>query len=152
MKLVRKSFAISAILTLSLPIFIAGCADSSKNISASYVSPLKYRNYTCDQLTEEYARVLEESRTVNKSQDDTAGNDAVAMGVGLVLFWPALFFIDSDDQKEEVSRLKGELKAVDTTAIRKDCTSLRQVIREDKKAAKDAAEKAAKTSSDTEGK
>ena len=129
----NKYFSIIAIFIFALPMAIAGCASESNSIKASYVSPLKYRNYTCDQLTEEYARVLEESRTVNKSQDDTAANDAVAMGVGLVLFWPALFFIDSDDQKEDVARLKGELKAVETAAIRKDCTSLRQVIREDKK-------------------
>ena len=55
------------------------------------------------------------------------------MGVGLVLFWPALFFIESDDQKEDVARLKGELKAVETAAIRKDCASLRQEIRADRK-------------------
>lgn len=145
MKLVRKCFAISAILALSLPIFIAGCADSSKNISASYVSPLKYRTYTCDQLTEEYARVLEESRFINKSQDDTAGNDAVAMGVGLVLFWPALFFIDSSDQKEEVARLKGEIQAVEKAAIRADCKSLAEEMRDARKAAREAAKKAEDT-------
>ena len=151
MKLVRKSFAISAILTLSLPIFIAGCADSSKNISASYVSPLKYRTYTCDQLTEEYARVIEESRFVNKSQDDTAGDDAVAMGVGLVLFWPALFFIESSDQKEEVARLKGEIKAVEKAAIRADCKSLAEEMRDARKAAREAAKKA-EDAEDTEEK
>jgi len=148
----NKYFSIIAVFIFALPMAIAGCADQSKNIKASYVSPLKYRSYACDQLTEEYARVLEESQTVNKSQDDTAGNDAVAMGVGLVLFWPALFFIDSDDQKEDVARLKGEIKAVEQAAIRKDCASLSLAIRDDRKAAKDAAAEAAKTSSDTEGK
>ena len=142
MKSIRKSFALSAILTLSLPILFAGCADSSKNISASYVSPLKYRTYTCDQLTEEYARVLEESRSINKSQDDTASDDSVAMGVGLILFWPALFFIDSSDQKEEVSRLKGEIKAVEKAAIRADCKSLAEEMRDARKAAREAAKKA----------
>lgn len=28
--------------------------------------------------------------------DDNATGDAVAIGVGLILFWPALFFIDGD--------------------------------------------------------
>ena len=34
MKFIRKSFAISAILTLSLPIFIAGCADTPHALMA----------------------------------------------------------------------------------------------------------------------
>lgn len=147
----NKYFSIIAIFIFALPMAIAGCASESNSIKASYVSPLKYRNYTCDQLTEEYARVLEESQTVNKSQDDTATNDAIAMGVGLVLFWPALFLIESDDQKEDVARLKGEIKAVEKAAIRKDCASLTLEIRADRKAAKDAAEEAAKTSAGSGG-
>ncbi len=79
---------------------------------------------------------------VNKAQDDIAGNDSVAMGVGLVLFWPALFLIDSDDKKEEVSRLKGEVKAIDQSAIQKNCSTLRTQIIDDKKAAAEAAKKA----------
>ncbi|MEA3643102.1 MAG: hypothetical protein VBE63_24640 [Lamprobacter sp.] len=43
------------------------------------------------------------------------------MGVGLVLFWPALFFLAGDDQKEELSRLKGEYEALQQAAIRQDC-------------------------------
>lgn len=43
------------------------------------------------------------------AQKQQATNDAVAMGVGLVLFWPALFCLaGGNDRKEELSRLKGE--------------------------------------------
>jgi len=43
------------------------------------------------------------------------------MGVGLVLFWPALFFLIGDDKKEELARLKGEYEALEKIAIQKDC-------------------------------
>lgn len=39
------------------------------------------------------------------------------MGVGLVLFWPALFFLAGDDQKEELARLKGEYEALEKASI-----------------------------------
>ena len=110
------------------------CASSSEDITASYVSPMKYNSYSCGQMEQEYARLLQESSITNERQDDIAGNDTVAMGVGMVLFWPALFFIDNDDHKEEVARLKGEIKAVEQTSIQKDCYALSQTIAADRAA------------------
>ena len=55
--------------------------------------------------------------------DKTASNDSVQMGVGLVLFWPALFFLDGDTpQAAEYARLRGEFDALEKAAIQKNCT------------------------------
>ena len=44
------------------------------------------------------------------------------MGVGLVLFWPALFFIKGDKQSAaELARLKGELDAIQQASIMHNC-------------------------------
>ena len=59
-------------------VLIFGCADTSDKISASYVSPLKYNSYTCSQLEQEYANVVEEAQLVSKAQDDIASSDSVA--------------------------------------------------------------------------
>ena len=72
---------------------------------------------------------------MNKRQDDVAENDAVAMGVGMVLFWPALFFIESDDHSAEVARLKGEVEAIEIASIQKDCSSLSEQIVIDRRTA-----------------
>ena len=125
----------------ALALAISACADKADKISASYVSPLKYNSYTCTQLEQEYARLSEETVMVVRQQNDIAGNDAVAMGVGLILLWPSLFFIDSDDKKEEVARLKGSLRAVDQAAIQKDCVSLSKAIEDEKKRASAAKKK-----------
>ena len=64
------------------------------------------------------------SRRVNEVagiQDDKAQKDAVALGVGLVLFWPALFFMPGKDKAEELARLKGEYEAIEQAAIQKEC-------------------------------
>ncbi len=56
------------------------------------------------------------------AQKQQATNDAVAMGVGLVLFWSALFCLaGGNDRKEELSRLKGEYDALEQAAIQKSC-------------------------------
>jgi hypothetical protein len=116
-------------------VVLLGCASQSADISASYVSPIKYNSYSCSQMEQEYARLISRSDSVNKRQNDIAGNDAVAMGVGLVLFWPALFFIDNDDHREEVARLKGELESVEDASVQKNCSSLANQIAVDRKRA-----------------
>lgn len=113
-------------------IFLGGCADKSSTIQANYVSPLAYDSYDCDELEQEYARLVRKSSTINKQQDDVASNDSVAMGVGLVIFWPALFFIDNDDMREQVAQLKGEVNAVESAAIQKGCLKVSDSISNDK--------------------
>jgi len=61
------------------------------------------------------------------------------MGVGLVLFWPALFFLAGSDKKDELARLKGEYDALEQAAIQKDCmiaSELREARQQREAAAK----------------
>jgi len=65
------------------------------------------------------------SRRVNEIagvQDSHRTKDSVALGVGLIVFWPALFFMIGKDKEEELARLKGEYEALESAAIQKDCT------------------------------
>jgi hypothetical protein len=117
------------VLLSLLAITVTACASRPEDIKASYVSPLQYQDFSCRQIGKEVARVGRKLSEVSGIQDDTASDDSVAMGVGLVLFWPALFFIDSDDQKEEVARLKGEFDALEQVAIEKDCDVANEIQR-----------------------
>ena len=74
-------------------------------------------------------------------QDSEASGDAVAMGVGLVLFWPALFFLaDGGDRAGELARLKGESEALEQAAVGKNCTDLLAQLELEREAAKKRAE------------
>jgi hypothetical protein len=101
--------------------FLGACASSSDKITASYVSPLQYQGYNCNQIQMELMRVNRKVLEVTGKQDAEADKDAVAMGVGLILFWPALFFLIGEDKKEELARLKGEYEALEQAAIMKEC-------------------------------
>lgn len=113
--------AARAILVVAISGQMAACATAPDKISASYVSPLQYQSYDCDQIRAELMRVSGKVREVTGAQQRAAKNDAIAVGVGLVLFWPALFFLTTGDQKEELARLKGEYDALDQAAIQKKC-------------------------------
>lgn len=116
--MVVKRIASAAMATLLL----AACATSPNNISPTYVSPLQYQHYSCDQIRVELQRIGVRVSEVTGQQQRAANNDAVAMGVGLVLFWPALFFLASDNNKrEELARLRGEYEALQQAANEKSC-------------------------------
>lgn len=102
-------------------LFLSSCAASSESIKASYVSPLAYQNYNCNQISMEIGRISRRVSEVTGQQDDMREKDSVALGVGLIVFWPALFFMIGDDQKEELGRLKGEYEALEKAAIEKEC-------------------------------
>lgn len=57
--------------------------------------------------------------------DEAASNDKAITGVGMVLFWPALFALGGTKQQEaEYARLKGEYDAIQQTAITKKCSGI----------------------------
>jgi len=67
-------------------------------------------------------RVSAKAAEVAGVQDDSATGDAVAMGVGLIVFWPALFFIEGGSSTEaELGRLKGQMDALEAVSIKKGC-------------------------------
>jgi hypothetical protein len=111
-----------AVSATAASFLIAACASSPDNITAAYVSPLQYQSFSCPQLREEATRVSSRAIQATGAQQSRATSDAVATGVSLVLFWPALFFIRGDGTNAaELARLRGEMEAVEQASIRKNC-------------------------------
>lgn len=86
------------------------------------MSSTLYQNLTCQQLALEAHTVSSRAIAASGVQDKKAGNDAAAMAVGPVLFWPAVFLTKGDGASAaEVSRLKGEMQAIEEASLRKNC-------------------------------
>lgn len=102
---------------------IAGCASSPDKIAAQSVSTLPYEQYNCQQVGAELDRVNRRASELHGSLQKTASNDNAQMAVGMILFWPALFFLEGGDGPEaaEYGRIKGEKDALERVAIRKEC-------------------------------
>ena len=115
-KLIGITTAISLVLTAS------GCATSAGNIAAGYTSPMQYQSYDCPQLAGEAQRIQARVSQLAGRLDEAASNDKALMGVGLVLFWPALFALGGTKQQEaDYARLKGEYDAVQQALVTKKC-------------------------------
>lgn len=101
---------------------LGGCASGAGKITPSYVSPLQYKDYSCDQMTNEMQRLSGRANQLAGQLNKAEENDKMIMGAGLILFWPALFALGgTKEQEAEYSRLKGEYDAVHQMAIQKNC-------------------------------
>ena len=113
---------LSSAMAAVVAIAVSGCASSSSDVRASYVSPLQYQSYTCQQISAEAARVSSRAAEVAGVQDTKRTNDQVATGVAIVVFWPAAFLVGGDGQAAaELARLKGEYEALEKISIEKNC-------------------------------
>jgi hypothetical protein len=113
------------VYALSACIALSGCATASKDISVAYVSPMQYQSYDCDQLSSETQRIQTRVVQLGGRLDTAASNDKALVGVGVLLFWPALFALGGTKQQEaDYSRLRGEYDAVQQSAILKKCSGI----------------------------
>lgn len=77
----------------------------------------------CKQIAAELDRVERKINELYHRLGKTASNDSAQMAVGLILFWPTLFFLEGGDGPEaaEYARLKGEMEALEKVSIKKNC-------------------------------
>lgn len=120
----RASLNIPFLVALA-SVTVAGCATNPDKMTASYVSPMRYSSYDCDQIAmEKYTleRRISELHGVLKKE---SSNDNAQMAVGMLLFWPTLFFLEGGDgpQATEYQRLKGEYEALGEASVMKKCGS-----------------------------
>ena len=103
---------------------LTACATAGKDVASAYVSPMQYSSYDCEQLRAESLRISGRVNQLTGRLDEAASNDKAIAGVGIILFWPALFALGGTKQQEaELARLKGEYEAIEATAITKKCAA-----------------------------
>lgn len=110
------------VLAASAAVALQACASSSDTVTGSYVSPLQYQSYTCQQLGEEAQRISSRVSQTSGVQDQKRTTDALATTAAVIIFWPAAFFVSGNDQNTaELARLKGEFEAIEKISIQKNC-------------------------------
>lgn len=111
-----------SIASVALALALSGCATRSEDIPAAYISPVQYSSFSCRQITEEAARLSARASQATAAQDKKANHDAAGMAIGLLVLWPMLLFNEGDGaEAAEVSRLKGEMEALEQASIQKNC-------------------------------
>jgi len=87
-------------LAVSILLQVTGCATASKDVATQYVPPIQYQSYSCEQLGAEANRLTQRVQQLGGRLDEAASNDKAIAGVGIILFWPALFALGGTKQQE----------------------------------------------------
>ncbi len=87
---------INRAIILAAIFVLAGCASKSSEITANYISPVGYQGYTCEQLGMEAQSVSRQAAVASGQQDKVHNDDVAKTTVGVILFWPILFFNKGD--------------------------------------------------------
>jgi hypothetical protein len=102
---------------------ITGCSTSSKDIAPISASPLQYKSFDCEQIASESIRLSGRISQLGGRLDEAAASDKAIAGVGLILFWPALFALGGTKQQEaEYAKVKGEYEALQQASMLRKCT------------------------------
>ena len=119
---VRVTMKAAAFLMFSSFGFLVCCAPQPESVVASYVSPNTYSSYSCKQIISERNMVVGKVNELNGIQEKKANDDAVAVGVATVLFWPAAFLIaGGSDVSPQLATMKGNYEALTAAGTAKNC-------------------------------
>lgn len=106
----------SAVLVVAI---LSGCATAPP---PTYTPTAVYQGLDCTQLAVEAMRIDRAAQTQLASKSSKDVMTGVAVVAGALLFWPALFFIQSTAGEDiELNRLRADADAVKMSAVLKKC-------------------------------
>jgi hypothetical protein len=102
---------------------LGGCASSAADITPTYVSPITYQSFTCQQLGQETQAISARAAALSGAQDSQRTRDTVvATTAAVIIFWPAAFLVGGDKQTAaKLAQMKGQMIAVEQASIQKNC-------------------------------
>ena len=109
-------------IIVATAMLLNACATQPAEVTGTYVSPSTYSGMSCKQIISERNRVVSKVDELTGVQKKKADNDAAMMGVGLVLFWPALFALGAgSDVEPQLASMKGNYDALTAAGTQKSC-------------------------------
>jgi hypothetical protein len=119
----RCGIASSFVLALvSAATGLAGCASRSTDVAPLAPPSDVYAGWGCEQLYDEADRLRLRGAQVAYAVDERAGNNIIALGLGVTVFWPALLAMRPDGpDATELAQLKGRDEAVRAALAQQRC-------------------------------
>ncbi|MBI5721459.1 MAG: hypothetical protein HZC37_27630 [Burkholderiales bacterium] len=114
--------AVAALATLAATLGVGGCASRSGEVMAVQSSPAQFAGWSCERIDDETERVQRRAAELAWAVDERAGNNIVALGVGVMVFWPALLALRPEGpEAEDLAKLKGRFEALREAASLARC-------------------------------
>jgi hypothetical protein len=101
---------------------LGGCASRSVDVRPLSADPVEFADWSCDRIYDELDTVQQRAAEVAYAVDERAGNNILALGVGVTIFWPALLAMRPDGlEAADLARLKGRYEALQVASSFKRC-------------------------------
>jgi len=111
-----------ASVTCLAAILLAGCATRSVDVKPLPASPADFAGWSCTRIDNELDLVQQRATDVAYSVDERAGNNILALGLGVTVFWPAILAMRPDGlEAADLARLKGRDEALRVAAAAQGC-------------------------------
>lgn len=115
---------------------LAGCASRSGDVAPRRTDPAAYTTWDCDRLFDEIDAVQQRAADVAYAVDSRAGNNMIALGLGVTVFWPALLAMRPDGlEAEQLADLKGRYEAMRVVVAQRPCATPPNVMQAHRQAA-----------------
>ena len=110
---------LAALLPLAL---LAACATRSADVRPLATDPSQFASWSCDALYDEADRVRQRAAQVAYAVDERSGNNIIALGLGVTVFWPALLAMrPSGPDAQALAQLRGQDEALTVAQTQLAC-------------------------------
>lgn len=112
----------ATLLMLPPALLAAGCATRAVDVQPEPASVAEFTTWDCTRIDDERDRVQHRAADVAWAVDERVGNNILALGMGVTVFWPAMLALRPDGlEHADLARLKGRYEALNTAASDKAC-------------------------------
>ncbi|MFN0182241.1 MAG: hypothetical protein ACKVQR_00340 [Aquabacterium sp.] len=109
-------------VALAAALMLGGCASRSTEVRPVRADPAHFAAWPCERLHDEIDLVQERAIDVAYAVDARSGNNMIALGLGVTVFWPALLAVRPEGlEARELAALKGRDEALRAVVERKGC-------------------------------
>jgi len=107
---------------LALMALLGACATRSADVVPLPADPSVYASWTCDGLYDEADRVRQRAAQLAYAVDERSGNNIIALGLGVTVFWPALLAMrPGGPDAAALAQLRGQDDALRVALDRHAC-------------------------------
>lgn len=100
----------------------AGCVTRAVDVKPMPANAADFATWDCDRLDDEVDAVQLKAADVAYAVDERVGNNVIALGLGVTIFWPAMFAMRPEGpESQDLARLKGRFEALKTAARQQGC-------------------------------
>lgn len=101
---------------------LVGCATRSADVAPRATDLAAYAGWDCIRLHDEIDTVQQRAADVAYAVDSRVGNNMIALGLGVTVFWPALLAMRPDGlEAAQLADLKGRYEALRTVVASQQC-------------------------------